>query len=151
VENDTLFWHGDQVWPERIALLRNYPHLRRLILWGGSLTSDRLAGLRDLTQLTALAIGECPVDSGVFDHLRTLSNLTLLNLSFTAVGARFAILAGIAVEELRLQGCRAVADSTLGELAAWRALRRLDVRGTSVSETGIAALRTVLPGCAIEW
>lgn len=151
MENDTLFWHGDQVWPERIALLRKYPHLRRLILWAGSLTSDRLAGLQELTQLTALAIGECPVDSGVFEHLRPLGNLTLLNLSFTNVGSGFATLADIPIEELRLQGCRAVTDGTLAELAAWRALKRLDVRETSVTEAGIAALRQVLPDCATEW
>src|SRR5438045_3104153 len=48
-EKDTLFWHGDQVWPERIALLREHAHLRRLILWGGSLTADGLTGLDALT------------------------------------------------------------------------------------------------------
>jgi hypothetical protein len=149
LENDTLFWHGDQVWPERIALLHEYAHLRRLILWGGSVTADRLRGLGALGHLESLAIGECPVDDGLWTHVAPLTRLSFLNLSYTLVSRGFRQLAGLAVAELRLEGCTRVDDASLAELERWTALERIDVRGTAVTQEGLERLRCSLPSCNV--
>lgn len=151
MENDTLFWHGDQVWPERLALLRRESHLRRLILWGGSLTSDRLAGLGDLVQLTALAIGECPVDRRVFAHVRPLSALSFLNLSYTDVDGGFDEIAALPITELVLEGCSRIGDTALDEIAGWTGLRLIDLRRTGVSEAAMARFGQRRPGYTIQW
>jgi len=149
LENDTLFWHGDQVWPERISLLREHAHLRRLILWGGSLTADGLTGLDALTQLESLAIGECPVDDRLWPHVAPLTRLTFLNLSYTLVSRGFGQMAGLAVAELRLEGCTRVDDSSLAELECWTALERINVRETAVTQEGVERLRCSLPSCNV--
>ena len=69
-------------------------------------------------------------------------------------GARFATVSAMSVntrwlermksltklEKLKLQGCNRVDDESLAVLAAFPALRELDLKGTSVTEKGLAQI-----------
>jgi hypothetical protein len=53
------------------------------------------------------------------------------------------------LERLKLQGCSRVDDEAVRALAALPNLRDLDLKGTSVTEKGLAALRAAKPKARI--
>lgn len=54
-------------------------------------------------------------------------------------------------DSLQLQGCDRVDDEAIKVLAGFPSLKELDLRGSGVSETGIASLRAVKPDMRIHW
>ena len=50
------------------------------------------------------------------------------------------------LEKLKLQGCDRVNDDSIPALAALHGLREVDLKGSAVTEKGIAALRAAKPG-----
>jgi hypothetical protein len=54
------------------------------------------------------------------------------------------------LEKLKLQSCSRVADDAIPALAALPALREVDLKGTSVTETGVAALRAAKPNAVVH-
>jgi hypothetical protein len=53
------------------------------------------------------------------------------------------------LEKLKLQGCDRVNDDSIRALAALPGLRQVDLKGSAVTEKGIAALRAAKPGIQI--
>jgi hypothetical protein len=55
------------------------------------------------------------------------------------------------LERLRLQSCIRVNDDAVAALAAIPSLREIDLKGTSVTEKGIAALRAARPDLQVTF
>jgi hypothetical protein len=53
------------------------------------------------------------------------------------------------LERLKLQGCSRINDDSIPALAALPGLQEVDLKGTSVTEKGLAALRAAKPGMRI--
>jgi hypothetical protein len=49
------------------------------------------------------------------------------------------------LEKLAMQGCAKVTDDAVAALSAFPSLREVDLKGTSVSEKGVAMLREAKP------
>jgi hypothetical protein len=85
------------------------------------------------------------------DAIAALQNLRHLRLNGTLVSSRgIERLAGLSkIERLDLQGCTRIGDDVVPVLARFRALQRVDLAGTQVTDKGVAALRGVNPKCKI--
>jgi Leucine-rich repeat (LRR) protein len=144
-----------------LDLLTTLTNLKELAIGGNKLTDLGLQPLRQLPGLIYLDLsGAQRTDSGLWsvslaepglEAIATLKNLRHLRLNGTLVSARgMEKLAGLTkLEWLDLQGCKRVGDDAAPLLASFRALRRLDLTGTHVSEKGIAAIRRSNPNCKI--
>jgi len=145
---------------ENLVLL---PNLKELTIGGNKLTDAGLRFLRQLPQLTYLDIsGSQRTDSGLWsvsmtelgvDSLATLRELRELRLGGTPVSLRWLEkLKGLKkLERLGLQDDRRLADDAVPILASFATLRWLDVKGSGVTEKGVADLRRLLPQCQIVY
>jgi hypothetical protein len=137
--------------------LTSLPRLKELSIGGNKLTDAGLQSLRQMTGLTFLDIsGAQRTDSGVwsvsvtesgFDALATLKNLLHLRLNgllVTTSGLR-KLNDLPKLERLDLQGCKRVNDDAIPVLAAFPALRLLDLTGTGVTGKGMEELRRARP------
>jgi len=133
-----------------------------------------LQGLRQIAGLTYLDLsGRQGTDSNVWaismsdlglDAVLSLKSLRELRLGCTSVGVgiegqRFATVSAMDVnirwlemmkgltklEKLKLQGCEHVDDAGAKVLATFPNLRELDLKGTAVTEKGLALLRAAKP------
>jgi internalin A len=156
---------------ERLVAL---PNLKELTMGGNELGDAGLQALRQMPGLTYLDLnGRQGTDSNVWaiamsdtglDAVLTLKNLRELRFGCTFVGvgvegARFATVSAMNVttrwleriqslpklEKLKLQGCRKVDDESLAVLSRFPAISELDLKGTSVTEKGLAMLRATKP------
>jgi internalin A len=156
---------------ERLASL---PNLRQLTIGGNELGDAGLQALRQMPSLQYLDIsGRQGTDSNVWaiamsdtglDAVLTLKDLRELRFGCTFVGVgvegnRFATVSAMNVttrwlerikslsklEKLRVQGCQKVDDESLAVLASFPAIRELDLKGTSVTEQGLAMFRQAKP------
>jgi hypothetical protein len=143
-EERKLVFSGDQVNDELWRSLENRRDIETLVIWGGTLTNQRLEPISRLTWLTGLALGEMPVDDGVFVHLQPLRELSYLNLAYTNVNGEFGPLLGAPLRDVRLEGCRRVGDACARSLAQFPTLRNLELHMTGLTDEGLAALG-VLP------
>ena len=137
--------------------LTSLPNLRELVLGGNKLTDTGLQALRQLPGLTALSLGGAQrTDSGLWsvsltelglDAIITLKELRELRLDGMPVTARWLekLKALGKLERLSLQGCQRVGDDAAAALASWPSLRVVDLKGTAVTETGLAELRRARP------
>ncbi len=137
------------------------PNLKELVIGGNKLTDTGLQALRQLPTLTSLSLGGTQrTDSGLWtisltelglDTITTLKELRELRLDGMPVTARWLekLKALNKLERLSLQGCKRVGDDALPLLAAWATLRTLDLKGTALSEKGLAELRRVKPNAQI--
>jgi len=135
--------------------------LRELAVGGNKLNEVGLQVLRSLPGLTHLDLsGRQRTDSGLWfvsvtdlglDTVASLVNLRELNLSGTLVSARgLAKLAGLKqLEKLDLHGAKRVGDDA--PLNSLPRLRWVDLKDTTVSAQGAAALRKQMPQATIEW
>ena len=128
---------GEDIIPGRLDALSSNPDLERLVIWGGPVTNDQLEPLRRFDHLKALVLGEMSIDDGVFQHIRTLHDLTYLNLAYTNVEGDFTELAKLPLQDLRLEGCRRVGDRCARSLAAFPRLRRLEIHMTGLTDDGV--------------
>ena len=160
---------------ERLSAL---PNLKELTMGGNELGDAGLQALRQIPGLTYLDLsGRQGTDSNVWaiamsdsglEAVLSLKELRELRFGCTFVGvgmegARYATVSAMSVntrwlermkslgklERLKLQGCNRVDDESLAVLASFPALRELDLKGTSVTEKGLAMFRAAKPKTVI--
>jgi internalin A len=157
---DAGFAQVTDVGLDRLISLAN---LKELAIGGNKLTDMGLESLRQMPGLTYLDLaGVQRTDSGLWsvsltelgvDSIAALRELRDLRLGGMAVSARsFEKLKTLTkLERLSLQGCRRVGDDSAAVLTSYPALKFVDLKGTAVTEKGLAMLRakpglTVLSG-----
>jgi internalin A len=160
---------------ERLTSLTN---LKELTLGGNKLTDAGLQALRQMHGLTYLDLGgRQGTDANVWavrmsdvglEAVLSLKELRELRFACTSIGvgiegARFADVSYVSVttgwlekmkalpklEKLKLQGCDRVNDDSIRALAGLPGLRQVDLKGSAVSEKGIAALKAAKPGIQV--
>ncbi len=141
--------------------LASLPALRALTLGGNKLTDTGLQALRQLPGLTSLSLGGAQrTDSGLWsisltepglDAIVTLKALRELRLDGLPVTVRWLekLKALPKLERLSLQGCKRLDDAAVAVLASWSSLRLLDLKGTAMTENGLAALRRAKPNARV--
>jgi hypothetical protein len=157
-----------------IERLTSLPNLKELSIGGNELGDAGLHALRQMPGLTLLDLsGRQGTDSNLwsinmsevgFEAVLTLKELRELRLGCASVGVgiegqRFATVSSMNVsgrwlermkalpklEKLKLQGCNRVDDEAVAALAALPNLREVDLKGTGVTEKGVATLRAAKP------
>lgn len=161
---------------ERLASL---PNLKELTMGGNELGDAGLQALRQLPGLTYLDLnGRQGTDSNIwtvnmtdkgFEALLTLGELRDLRFGCTTLGVgregtRYATVSVMSVtarwlekmqaampklERLKLQGCDRVDDEAVKILAGFPELKEVDLKGTAVTEKGVAALRAAKPDARV--
>ncbi len=158
--------------------LSSLPNLKELTVGGNELGDAGLQALRQLPGLTYLDLnGRQGTDSNVWtvrmsdqglEALLTLKELRELRFGCTSLGigserTRFATVSAMRVtgrwlekmkafpklERLTLQGCDRVDDDAMNVLATFPSLKEVDLKGTGVTEKGIAVLRAAKPKARI--
>lgn len=143
---------------DRLAPLQN---LKELVIGGNKLTDVGLQSLRQFPGLTSLSLGGSQrTDSGLWtisltesglDAIMTLKSLRELRLDGMPVSSRWLEkLKGLnRLERLSLQGCKRLGDDAAPLLASWPSLLILDLKGTAMTEKGLADLRRAKPNARI--
>jgi hypothetical protein len=160
---------------ERLTTL---PNLKELTMGGNEIGDAGLQALRQMPGLTYLDLsGRQGTDSNVWaisisdvglEAVLTLKELRELRFACTSIGvgiegAKFAEISATSVnsgwvekmkalpklERLKLQGCDRVNDDAIPVLAAMPALREVDLKGTAITEKGLATLRAAKPGIRV--
>ena len=158
--------------------LTSMPNLKALTMGGNKLGDAGLQALRQMPGLTYLDLyGRQGTDANIWaismsdrglDAVLSLKELRELRLGCISLGvgvegSRFATVSAINVttrwlekmkslpklERLKLQGCSRVDDESMAVLAAFPALQELDLKGTSVTEKGLARFREAKPKAVI--
>jgi internalin A len=161
-----------------VERLVSLPNLKELTMGGNELCDAGLQALRQIPSLTYLDLGgRQGTDSNIWaisisdvglDAVLTLKELRELRFGCTSIGVgiegtRFASVKATDVsvawlekmkalpklEKLKLQGCARVGDDAIRALIALPNLREVDLKGTSVTEKGVAALRAAKPKAQI--
>src|SRR5687767_2649048 len=96
-------------------------------LWSISLTEFGVDTIATLKELRELRLGGMPVSARSLEKLKVLSKL----------------------ERLVLQGCKRVGDDAAPVLASWPSLTIVDLKGTAMTEKGLAELRQAKPNARI--
>ena len=162
---------------ERLASL---PNLKQLSFGGNEMGDMGLQALRQMPGLTYLDVsGKQGTDSNLwsvsmtdvgFEAVLTLKELRELRLGCSSMGVgvegtRFATVSTMNVsarwlekmkalpklEILRLQTCSRVADDAVPALIGLPNLREVDLKGTAVTEKGVAQLRAAKPNLKIYY
>jgi len=160
--------------------LSSLPNLKELTIGGNELGDAGLQALRQLPGLTYLDLaGRQGTDSNVWtismsdkglEALLTLKELRELRFGCTSLGVgvegtRFATVSAMSVtarwlekmksfsklERLKLQGCDRVDDEAMKVLAAFPGLKEVDLKGSAVTEKGIAILREAKPAVRVYY
>jgi hypothetical protein len=161
---------------ERLTTLTD---LKELAMGGNELGDAGLQALRQLPTLTYLDLsGRQGTDKNVWtivmstaglDAVLSLHNLHELRIGCYAMnvgveGAKFGEVTATAVlpewldrmrallpklDTVRFQGCGKIDDASIKTLIAMPRLKEADLRGTGVTEKGVAALRAANPGVKI--
>jgi Leucine-rich repeat (LRR) protein len=155
------------------------PNLKELTIGGNELGDAGLQALRQTPGLTYLDLnGRQGTDSNVWtismsdkglEALLTLKELRELRFGCTSLGVgvegtRFATVSAMSVTnrwlermktlpklaKLKLQGCDRVDDEAMAVLASFPSLSELDLKGTAVTEKGLAVLRAARPKMRIH-
>ncbi|HEY1337179.1 MAG TPA: hypothetical protein VGF59_06690 [Bryobacteraceae bacterium] len=158
--------------------LVNLTNLKELTMGGNEVSDAGLQALREMPGLRYLDLtGREGTDSNVWavsisdsglDAILSVKELRELRFACTSIGvgiegAKFAEVSATSVtnewiakmkalprlEKLRVQGCRRIDDESIPALSAMPALREVDLKGTSVTEKGLAALKKAKPGIVI--
>jgi len=160
---------------ERLTSLTN---LRELTMGGTELGDAGLQALRQMPTLTYLDLaGRQGNDKNVWtiamteiglQAVLTLKNLRDLRFACTSTavgieGAKFGEVSTLSVtekwleqmkslpklESLKVQGCKKIDDTSIQTLIAMPSLRKVDLKGTSVTEQGAMKLRAAKPGSVV--
>jgi Leucine-rich repeat (LRR) protein len=157
-----------------VERLVSLPNLKELTMGGNMMTDAGLQALRQIPGLTYLDLnGRQGTDANVWaitmtdkglDAVLTLKELHELRFGCTFLpvgieGSRFGMVSVMDVtlgwlekiktlpklEKLKLQGCARVDDTAVPALLALPNLREVDLKGTGVTDKGLAALRAARP------
>lgn len=160
---------------ERLTTL---PNLKQLTMGGTELGDAGLQALRQIPTLTYLDLsGRQGTDKNVWtiamteaglDAVLSLKNLRELRFGCTSIsvgieGAKFGEVSAMSVtpewlermksltklEKLKLQGCGRINDDAIKALIAMPELREIDLKGTAVTERGVADLRAAKPNVVV--
>jgi hypothetical protein len=158
--------------------LTNLLNLRQLTMGGNELGDAGLQALRQMPGLTYLDLsGRQGTDKNVWtiamsnvglEAVLSLKQLRDLRFACSSIGvgiegAKFGEVSMLAVtpewlermrslsklERLRLQGCNRIGDNDVQTLVAMPALKEVDLKGTAVTEKGVAALKAGRPGITV--
>ena len=176
---ETLDIGSSMVTDVGLEQLSSLPNLRALTIGGIELGDAGLQALRLLPGLTYLDLnGRQGTDSNVWtiamsdrglQAVLTLENLRELRFGCTSIGVgregvRFTTVNMMDVtarwleqirtampklERMKLQGCERVDDEATRVLAKFPALKTVDLKGTGVTDEGVAALRAAKPDLVI--
>ncbi len=115
-----------------------------------NLSDNALTALKTLTSLERLELAGTSISDTAMDQIVAFTKLRDLDLSNTKItDAGAAKLGGLArLEQLRLNSTK-VGDGTLQSLAQIKTLKHVDAVGTSVSASGVAALKAAIPGVTV--
>jgi len=156
---------------ERLTAL---PNLKALTIGGNELGDAGLQALRQMPGLTYLDLsGRQGTDSNVWaismsdiglEAVLTLTQLRELRFGCTSIGvgiegAKFATVSMMGItprwltqlkslpklQRLKLQGCDRIDDTSVPILSSFAALEEVDLKGTAVTDKGLAALRAARP------
>ena len=136
--------------------------LRALKLADTKLTDAGLSKLAALTQLESLDLSGTQIMGSGLRDLEALPKLTALHLNRTSIGddsldnlSQLTQLNILFLQKQAVDGIGAppkpITDAGLVHLSGLRQLRLLDLRGTNVTNTGVADLQSALPGCRISF
>ncbi|HUQ94763.1 MAG TPA: hypothetical protein VM120_23990 [Bryobacteraceae bacterium] len=157
-----------------IERLTSLPNLKALTIGGNEIGDAGLQALRQIPGLTYLDLsGRQGTDSNVWtvsisevglEAVLSLKELRELRFGCTSLGVgvegtRFATVSAVSVtdrwlekmkslpklEKLKLQGCDRLNDDAMQVLASFPALREVDLKGTAVTDKGIAILQAAKP------
>ncbi|HVX11158.1 MAG TPA: protein kinase [Pirellulales bacterium] len=103
------------------------PHLTGLFVMRRAPDDRDLSGLAQLDRLEELTITGCDPDDEGMQHLARMTNL----------------------KSLSLEPCENITDAGLAHLESLRQLKELKLKGSKVTDAGIARLQAALPACQI--
>jgi hypothetical protein len=131
---------------------RGLVHLKWLTLRGSGITASGLRHLVCLKRLEDLALTGIAMDTKGLNYLARLSWLEELRLEGVDLrGAKLSRLASLShLKRLGFYGSK-VGDPELLELAGLGRLTSLDLRWQEISQEGLAALRSHLPQCDVDF
>ena len=142
---------------DSLKALSGAPSLVNLRLREPNITEAGILAIRDANPALAIHFGENSVLLGTkqvpLNHLPSVQELpNVQELAFGGPSVSDATLAVLkdarCLTTLWLDRCR-ITDDGLRELAGMASLRRLDVRGTAISDAAVAELQRALPNCRI--
>jgi eukaryotic-like serine/threonine-protein kinase len=136
-----------------LARIRGVSHLRELDLSRLPISDAGLANVRDLSDLRSLWLSETRItDVGLASvaHLPHLDTLFLENTVVTDNGL-VALERIKNLKQLSVRGLHRIDDSAIPKLVHLQSLLKLDIRDCHVSASGVATLRSALPGAQIQW
>jgi Leucine-rich repeat (LRR) protein len=142
----TVDLHSTHATDEDVAMLRCFPNLVKLNLYGTRITDASLANLVALPGLTTLYLNQTEIDDAGVEQLLVLKNLHELGLYRTRVTDR-----GVArleympsLQQLTLGG-KQITDAGIVHLKTLTGLHELGVRDTAVTDAGVTDLKKSLP------
>jgi len=141
--------------------LASLTRLKHLVLGRAQISESAMEMLRVLSTLESLDLSgparnqrgkaSGAMQDSLVSAIAGLQELRVLKLGYSDIDARglHSLAALEKVEKLGLECCPRVDDKGLGELAAWKSLKFLDIQETKVTQAGIAALQAARPGIRI--
>jgi len=137
-----VYWPHSRIDSSSAEAIATFGHLRSLILFDSTITSEGMAHLVGLRHLNKLELQGTAIDDVAMRHIGRLKSLSELRLDATRItGVGLAKLAGLArLEHLHLNGTR-IDDQSLRHLSRMTRLVHLELDDTRISDAGIAHLR----------
>jgi hypothetical protein len=113
-------------------------------IWAISMSQTGLDAILSLKELRELHFGCTSLGVGVEgSRFATVSAINVTTLWLQKMKSLTKL------EKLKLQGCSQVDDESLAVLATFPVLREVDLKGTSVTEKGLALFRAAKPKAVI--
>ena len=104
---------------EGLVVVKDFPNLKFLRLWGQTIDDNVLANITELANLRALSLEQSKISVAGFEHIAKLTNL----------------------QELMLYGATGVTDACLEKIQGLTKLQRLELRETRVTSLGLSYLK----------
>lgn len=143
---------GTNVTDQGVRNLAAIASLRVLNVSSTRVTGSGLEHLACLAKLRELVLRETCFSDASARFLPTLLSLRDLNISCTSVsGSALSFCSQMSLRGLDLNGCAAISDTDLPQLAGCQRLSSVNLTDTAVTAAGAARLHTLLPHALIRW